>query len=153
MTCPLSVVTGEELDKEVLRYQSMWLSEASLKTRSSQWNFYYKFCAETGVDPPLPTSFRDVLRYIVYMASRLKYVSLTNYLVALWQLHKVNDFPHVDPLNFKVQCTIKGVKRELGTESVRARPIGRALIDYQRLSRPIAEPSSFQQLVWSFGGK
>ena len=80
-----------------------------MRTRNSQWNFYFRFCVELGVDPPLPASLVTVLRYIVYMAARLKYVSLTNYLFALWQLHKINDLPHVDPYSFKVQCTLKGV--------------------------------------------
>ena len=93
------------MDKEVVRFQTLWLSESSKKMRSSQWNLYFRFCGELGVEPPLPTSLKNVLRYIVYMAARLKYVSLTNYLYALWQLHKINDLVHVDPHIFKVQCT------------------------------------------------
>ena len=107
----------------VLMYQSRWWADSTVKTRCSQWTFYFRFCEEYGVEPPLPASKETVLLYIAHMASKLSYVSLVNYLSALWSLHKLCDYDYVDATSFRIRQTLLGIKRTLGAHCNQARPL------------------------------
>ena len=120
---PFAVFTGEQLELDVMMYQSRWLADSSLLTRKSQWKKYFTFCDELGFIDPLPSTINMVLLYIAFMATHLAYVSLTNYLSALWSLHDLCDLPHVDPMCFRIRQTLLGVKRSLGCKSKKARPL------------------------------
>ena len=82
-----------KIEGEVYDYQSAWMADSTAVTRKSQWKCYFRFCSEYELEP-LPASLDTVLLYIVFLADRLKYVSIINYLSALWVLHRINGIPH-----------------------------------------------------------
>lgn len=136
---------GDDLWSMVLLYQSRWWADSTLKTRTSQWKFYFAFCEDYGVEPPLPASRDTILMYIAHMASKLTYVSLVNYLSALWSLHKLCDYPYIDPTSFRVRQTLLGVKRTLGAWSTQARPleVGELVRMYNSLDHDSTEDQAF----------
>ena len=98
------------------------MAESSMSTRRSQWKHYFKFCHEFD-QVPLPASLETVLLYLAFMADRFKYVTIINYLSALWVLHKLSGFSHVDPKSFEIHVTLRGIRRTLGDATKQARPI------------------------------
>ena len=97
------------------------MADSSFKTRRSQWKMYLKFCTEFELRA-LPASLDTILLYIAYLAERLKYVSIINYLSAVWSFHKINGVPHIDPSRFEIEMTLKGVRRTLGDCTKQAPP-------------------------------
>ena len=103
-------------------YQSHWMADSTASTRQCQWRHYLRFCSEYD-QVPLPAGLDTILLYIAFMAGQFKYVSLINYLSAVWVLHKVNGFSHIDPASFEIKMTLRGVRRSIGDTSTQARPI------------------------------
>ena len=93
-----------------------------MSTRKSQWKFYLNFCQIYDL-VPLPATMDTILLYLAYMADRLKYVSIINYLSAVWVLHRINGVLHVDPSSFEIHMTLKGIRRTIGDVRSQARPI------------------------------
>ena len=98
------------------------MAKSTTSTRKSQWRVYLRFCEEFEL-VPLPASLDTILLYITYLANSYAYVSIIHYLSAVWSLHKLNGFEHVEPSSFLIQITLKGIRRVLGDVSTRARPI------------------------------
>ena len=61
-------------------YQSRWMADSTKSTMSSQWRTSLNFCEEHGLIP-LPAEMDTILLYITFLASRLRYVSIINYLL------------------------------------------------------------------------
>ena len=110
------------LETQLTKYQSNWMASSTASTRHSQWRHYLKFCELLELEP-LPASLYAVLMYVSYMATSFKYSSIQNYLSALWILHKLAGFSHIDPHTFELQITLRGVRRSLGDVVTQARPI------------------------------
>ena len=83
---------------------------------------YFRFCALYSL-VPLPATEHRVCLYIAYLSTRLSYVSITNYLSALWYLHKINGYSHVEPSSFALRQTLLGTKRLLGAASKQSPPL------------------------------
>ena len=98
------------------------MSENSKSTRTSQWKSYFEFCLEFGFQDPLPASLDMMLLYVVHLADRLQYKSIQQYLGAVWILHEMSGLGHVDPYNFELMITMRGIKRSLGDTTKQARP-------------------------------
>ena len=103
-------------------YQSRWMSENSKSTRSSQWKSFFTFCDDFGFLDPIPATLDMVLLYVVHLAERLKFKSIQQYLGAVWILHDMAGVSHVDPDNFELVVTMRGIKRTIGDTTVQARP-------------------------------
>ena len=88
----------------------------------SQWKFYLNFCSDYGLDP-LPAEIDTILLYIAFLAESKAYVSIINYLSAVWTLHKLNGIPHLDPSSFPITMTLRGIRRSLGDARKQARPV------------------------------
>ena len=104
------------------RYQSNWMADSTKTARTSQWRIYLRFCDEFDRQS-LPASMETILLYLAYLAESRSYVTIINYLSAVWSLHKLSGVPHLDPSSFEIQMTLKGIKRTLGDERCQARPI------------------------------
>lgn len=102
--------------------QAKCLAESSWKTRRSQWKDFMQFCSMINI-VPVPVSAANLCRYIAFMARRLKYTSIINYLSAAKQLHLMFDADTTVFESFVVKATLKGFKRILGGEIVRKLPI------------------------------
>ena len=61
----------------------------------------------------MPASLETILLYITYLAESKAYVSIINYLSAVWSLHELNNVVHVDPSCFHITMTLRGVRRTL----------------------------------------
>ena len=70
--------------------------------------FIFGVMPYTVLYPCLLRSTRCVYIYIAYLSTRLSYVSITNYLSALWYLHKINRYSHVEPSSFALRQTLLG---------------------------------------------
>ena len=88
----------------------------------SQWKFYLNFSSDYGLDP-LPAEIDTILLYIAFLAESKAYVSIINYLSAVWTLHKLNGIPHLDPSSFPITMTLRGIRRSLGDARKQARPV------------------------------
>ena len=97
-----------------------------------QWTLYYHIKFELCA---LPASIDTVLLYQVYLAERLKYVSIINHLWAVWSFHKLHNFSHVDPSSFQILMTLKGIRRTIGDSQERARCGGHSVEVYIPESR------------------
>ena len=98
------------------------MAASSQSTRKSQWKHYFRFCEEFS-QVPLPASLETILLYLVYMAETFKYVTIINYLSALWLLHKLANVDHVDPKGFEIHITLRGIRHCLGDVQKQARPV------------------------------
>ena len=116
------LLPGESLKKKLRVFQSRWMADNSKAKRASQWRSYFEFCEEFEYMDPLPASLEMILFYIVHLADRLRYKSITQYLGAVWILHDMFGLPHVNAREFEVVITLRGVKRTLGDITVQARP-------------------------------
>ena len=103
-------------------FQGNWMAESTKSARTSQWRIYLRFC-DSYDRQALPADVETVLLYLAFLAQNRSYVTIINYLSAVWSLHKVNGIPHVDPSTFEIQMTLKGIKRTLGDVRSQARPI------------------------------
>ena len=63
-----------------------------------------------------------VCLYIAYLDERLSYVSIINYVSAVWVLHDINQYNHVDPKSFEITFLLQGIRRLKGDTSKKARP-------------------------------
>ena len=79
----------------------------------SQWKIYLTFCEDFKL-VPLPASMDTILLYLAFLADTRSYVTIINYLSAVWSLHKLNNLPHLDPSSFPIQMTLSGIRRTLG---------------------------------------
>ena len=112
----------ERLRAAVGWYQGNWLADTSKVAKTSQCKIYLRFCQEYELDP-LPASLETVLLYLAHLAESRSYVTIINYLSAVWTLHKINGIPHVDPKDFQIKSMLRGIRRALGDEKKQARPI------------------------------
>ena len=112
----------EQLKLECKALQKRYISNESIKTRSSQVNKYYKFCEEFDLDPiPCPT-YR-VAWYVTWMTRTLKAVSIRNYVTGLSEHLKGEGAPSVDYGDVGISRCIAASSRTLGEEVRRAAPI------------------------------
>ena len=88
----------------------------------SQWRIYLTFCQEFDL-VPLPASMETILLYLAYLAESRSYVTIINYLSAVWTLHKMNAVQHLDPSSFPIVATLRGIRRTLGDVKNQARPV------------------------------
>ena len=87
---PCSYVVVEEqlcaeLDSRAAEIRAHAWSVTTWKTKCSQWKKYINFCAKSA-SPILPTSVQTMCRYIVYLSEDLKYVTIDNYVSAVYRL-------------------------------------------------------------------
>ena len=72
---------------------------------------------------PLSAILETILLHLVYMAETFKYVTIINYLPAVWLLHKLAGVDHMDPKPFEIHITLRGIRRYLGDVQKQARPV------------------------------
>lgn len=98
------------------------MSPSTSRTRLSQWKKYFEFCSAYSFNP-LPADECLVCLYITHLTESLNYTSITNYISALWALHKVYGFKYPDPAGFLISSTLRGAKFELGNFTNQAHPM------------------------------
>ena len=66
--------------------------------------------------------FQLQLDYLSFLAESKSFTSIPNYLSAVWTLHKVKGYIHLDPSSFEIVLTLQGIRRVLGSSVKEARP-------------------------------
>ena len=88
----------------------------------SQWKTYLVFCSDHELDP-LPAEMETILLYLAFLAESKSYNSIPNYLSAVWSLHKLHGYKHIDPSAFEITMTLRGIRRVIGSPVWEARPV------------------------------
>lgn len=101
------------LKEEANHALSNLYSVNSWKTRNSQWNKYFAFCADTAL-PVFPATVATLCMFISYLSRSLKYNSICNYLSAVKVLHQLHGYNTAPFEDYIVKATIKGFRRILG---------------------------------------
>lgn len=72
---------------------------------------------------PVPATDDVLCRYVAFLAQRLSYSSIAQYLNIIRILHLENGYPNPLQTNFALSCLLRGVRRSLGDSSNRKDPI------------------------------
>ena len=119
----------KELQRECETLKSKHYAETTKPTRESQVKKYMEFCDEfAGIIKPFPCDSAQVCLYVAYMARKLQYVSIINYLSGLNDFLKQNSQKPIDYEDYNVKCCVKGTRRTLGDASKQAAPLLPAML-------------------------
>ena len=109
------------LDDMVYHFRGNTFAESTKKTYQTYLRTYIEFCTMFNIRL-LPLSQKNLGRYVAFLAKRLQFSSITNYLTIVKLLHSEGGFP--DPIsNHYIHSILKGAKRVLGNPIRRKLPI------------------------------
>ena len=111
-----------QLDTQVARFRANMFAESTWRTYKCHLAIYLGFCEKANIQP-VPISDRDLACYAAYLAARMSYNSIKQYLNIVRLLHE--DAGYTNPLqqNWLLTCVFKGIKRTLGAPCVQKLPI------------------------------
>lgn len=101
------------LDRSVAFYRAQTFADSTKRTYKSQLNSYLDFCNQAGI-LPVPISQRDLACYIGYLARRLQFSSLQQYLNIVRILHEEAGLANPVTKSWFLSSLLRGVKRSLG---------------------------------------
>lgn len=113
---PTMRVELDQIDGEMSNLIGMAWSRNTLLTRNSQWKKFLNFCISIGASP-VPADPITVCRYLVYLSSTCKYVTLNNHLSAICVLHRFYGYVSEFRECFVVKLVLSGVKSKYGNAS------------------------------------
>ena len=102
--------------------RSLCWADSTVKALKSRWRKYFRFCDSYDLSP-LPVDVEGMCLYITYLTETVCYVTIANYVSAVWRLHDYLGYSHPDPTCFLIQSTLRGAKRLLGSASNPALPV------------------------------
>jgi hypothetical protein len=111
-----------DLQQEVNFYQSICWAGNTKRSYASHRRAYLTFCRQAHLTP-IPASTRTLCLYAAYLARRLKYTSIKQYLNIIWILHLEWNLPNPLLDNFHLQSVLHGIRRHLGDRVLRKEPI------------------------------
>ena len=114
--------TPAVLDREVQVYQSLCFSDSTKRCYSAHLRSYTRFCNSTGV-PLAPASSDTLCRYVAFLARRLSYNSIKQYLNIVRLLHLERGMANPLEGDFRLTTTLRGIRRHLGDRVQRKIPI------------------------------
>ena len=102
-------------------------SESTRRTYSSQLSLFLQFCTYLNISP-VPISPTDLCRYVAFLAGRLSYSSVRQYLNVVRLLHI--EAGHHNPLadNWVLSSVLKGLRRHKGDSTTQKLPITREIL-------------------------
>ena len=118
------IADWEELAKERRRFEGAHYASSTQKTRSVQVHAYISFC-ETFEDSiePYPCNDDQVCLYMTFLARRLCYSSIRNYLSALCNHLKDLGCTPIDYKSHKIKKCMTGIRRIKGDGTKQAAPL------------------------------
>jgi hypothetical protein len=136
----------QTLDNQVLDFKAQAFSVNTKKTYNSQLRLYVEFCKEANI-APVPISQRDLLCYLAYLANKLSFNSIKQYVNIVRLMHLEAGFPN--PLENFPQLTLvqRGIQRVLGSNSSRKLPITFSIL--QQIFHLLDFHSSFDLTFWA----
>lgn len=111
-----------ELDKKVDYYKRLTFADTTKKCYRTHRNTFIKFCNDLGLCG-VPASTETLVRYAAFLAGKMKFGSVKQYLNIIRILHLEWDLPNPIQNNFQLQCVLKGIKRDKGDFVKQKQPI------------------------------
>ena len=140
------MVLQKELDKEVTFYASQAFSGNTKRTYRCHRQSYINFCVRIGCSP-VPVTNGTICRYASYLARSMKYNSIKQYLNIIRLLHLEWGLPNPLHGNFTVNSVMRGIRRHLGDQVSRKKPITPDLL--KEILRNLDIKVSFDATVWA----
>lgn len=134
------------LDREVLNYNKAAYAPATRKAYATHRRAYFNFCRKVRAKPA-PASTATLARYVAYLARRLKFSSVKQYLNVVRIIHLEVGLPNPLGDNFYLSLTLRGIKRELASPPSRKLPITPALLHHLGAGLNIKTPRGAS--VWA----
>jgi hypothetical protein len=135
-----------ELDREVAFYYSNAFSDNTKRTYTTHRNSYINFCAQFGY-AAVPASSNTICRYAAFLAKSLKFNSVKQYLNIIRLLHAEWNLPNPLSNDFRLTTMLQGIRRHLGDNVVRKRPITPAML--LAIKSALDFTNSLDSTVWA----
>ena len=139
-------LNGVELDEQVTFYRSISFAPNTKKAYSVHRKTYLSFCEALG-QAPVPASSQLLCQYAAYLARRLKYRSIRQYMNIIRILHCEWGLPNPCVNNYLLNSTLRGIRRHLGDTVTRKAPITPNLL--KRLLSQIDVSTVLGASVWA----
>ncbi len=110
------------LDQEVAGYRASTFAANTSKVYKTHLKTYMGFCLQLGYNP-VPVQPIVLSRYIAFLARKLKYTSIKQYLNIVSLLHKEYGYSFNINENWRAQSVLRGIKREKGNSVTKKLPI------------------------------
>lgn len=110
------------LDHEVLKYSKAAFAPATQKAYATHRRAYLSFCKILGIQP-IPATTSTLCRYVAYLARRLRFNSIKQYINIIRLFHLEWGFKNPLQDNFKLSMVLRGVRRERAVPPARKLPI------------------------------
>lgn len=111
----------------VNRYRAASLSAGSKATYRTHLKTYVEFCQKLRI-LTVPISDDDLARYAAFLAEKLAFSSIQQYLNVVRLLHVENNLPNPLTNNWKLQSVMMGIKRVHGNPIKHKEPITPSLL-------------------------
>lgn len=144
----------QDLETEVNFYRSNCWSNNTNRSYATHRRAYLSFCHQAKLTP-IPATTRTLCLYAAYLARRLKYNSIKQYLNIIRILHL--EWHLSNPLldNFHLQATLRGIRRHLGDSVSRKEPITpqllMLLLSHLDITTPIGATVWASALIMFYG--
>ena len=102
-----------QLDAAMAYYRTQTFAQSTNRTYSTHMKTYVSFCNIVGIQL-MPISQMNLARYIVFLASKLSYASMKQYLNIVRIIHLEGGLPNPLDGSWYLQSLLKGCKRALG---------------------------------------
>ena len=110
------------LDDQVEYFRSLTYAPNTKRAYSVHRKSYLSFCEALRV-PPVPASSRLLCQYAAYLARKLKYSSIKQYMNIIRLLHCEWGLPNPCINNYLLNSTLRGIRRHLGDAVTRKLPM------------------------------
>ena len=135
-----------QLQLEVNAFRECAWSNNTKRTYSVHRRTYIKFCLLLQT-PPCPVEQKTICLFIAWLARRLKYNSIKQYLNIIRIIHQENNYPNPLESNYHVNMTLRGVRRTLGDTVCPKIPITPMLLLYIKERLDLSTPH--HAAVWA----
>ena len=132
--------------REVAVYQSRAFAPRTQQSYRSHRKSYVNFCASLGYSA-VPASSHLICCYVAFLARKLKFKSIQQYLNIVRIMHREWDLPNPLVNNFSVTQTLRGVRRTLGDATVAKLPITPEILI--TIERSLDRNKPFDAGIWA----
>ena len=103
-------------------------AESTRRTYSTQLGLFLRFCSYLNINP-VPISATDLGRYVAFLAPKLCFSSIRQYLNVVRLLHV--EYGHPNPLtnNWFLDSVLKGLRRKKGDSTCQKLPITATILN------------------------
>ena len=140
---PLDVAS---LQQEVRFYRTHCWSSSTTRAYDTHRRSYVSFCNRLNV-APVPADTTLLCMYAAYLARRLKYQSIKQYLNIVRILHLEWGLPNPLLQNFHLSSTLQGIRRHLEDAATRKAPITPALLLQLQSRLDLSNPAD--TVIWA----